>query len=115
MAPLPAVVPDQTSGSIPSAPVPATDSQGGSGAVDPAWKTITSPMVGTFYRSPGPGEPPFVAVGDSVAAGASVCIVEAMKLMNEIAMEEDGIIRKIELEDASTVEFGTILFYYETE
>ena len=70
-------------------------------------------MVGTFYTSPGPGEPPFVQVGDEVAANQTLCIVEAMKLMNEITAEEMGTVREVCLEDASPVEFGTPLFYIE--
>ena len=77
------------------------------------WHCITAPMVGTFYTSPAPGEPPFVKVGDEVTANQTLCIVEAMKLMNEIAAEEMGTIREVCLEDATPVEFGTPLFYIE--
>lgn len=74
---------------------------------------ITAPLVGTFYTSPAPGEPPFVQVGDEVAANQTLCIVEAMKLMNEITAEEMGTVREVCLEDAMPVEFGTPLFYVE--
>lgn len=77
------------------------------------WKPIVSPMVGTFYAAPAPGEPPFVEVGDEVTAGQSMCIVEAMKLMNEIPAEEMCVVREVCLEDATPVEFGTPLFYVE--
>lgn len=77
------------------------------------WKTVISPMVGTFYVAPAPGEPPFVQSGDEVAANQTLCIVEAMKLMNEISAEEMGTIREVCLEDATPVEFGTVLFYIE--
>ena len=77
------------------------------------WYAVTAPMVGTFYTSPAPGEPPFVQVGDEVAANQTLCIVEAMKLMNEIAAEEMGTVREVCLEDATPVEFGTVLFYIE--
>jgi len=77
------------------------------------WKPVIAPMVGTFYAAPAPGEPPFVKVGDDVAATQTLCIVEAMKLMNEISAEEVGIIREVCLEDATPVEFGTVLFYLE--
>ena len=73
-------------------------------------KTITSPMVGTFYRSPSPGAKPFVEVGQKVAAGDTVCIIEAMKLLNEIEAETDGVIREILVENGSPVEFGQPLF-----
>ena len=77
------------------------------------WYAVTAPMVGTFYTSPAPGEPPFVKVGDEVVANQTLCIVEAMKLMNEITAEEMGTVREVCLEDASPVEFGTVLFYIE--
>lgn len=70
-------------------------------------------MVGTFYAAPAPGEPAFVKVGDEVAANQTLCIVEAMKLMNEIGAEEMGTVREICVEDATPVEFGTPLFYIE--
>ena len=78
-----------------------------------SWHCVTAPMVGTFYSAPAPGEPPFVSVGDDVAANQTLCIVEAMKLMNEITAEEMGTIREICVEDATPVEFGTPLFYIE--
>ena len=77
------------------------------------WIAVKAPMVGTFYTSPAPGEPPFVKVGDEVAANQTLCIVEAMKLMNEITAEEMGTVREICLEDATPVEFGTVMFYIE--
>ncbi len=70
-------------------------------------------MVGTYYEAPAPGEPPFVKVGDEVAANETLCIVEAMKLMNEITADEMGTVREVCLEDASPVEYGTVLFYIE--
>ena len=77
------------------------------------WKSVIAPMVGTFYRAPSPGAEPFVNVGDSVEEGQGLCILEAMKLMNEITAEEPGIIREVALGDAEPVEYGTVLFYYE--
>ena len=77
------------------------------------WVPVTAPMVGTFYAAPAPGEPPFVAVGDEVSAKQTLCIVEAMKLMNEIEAEEMCTVREICLEDAAPVEFGTVMFYVE--
>jgi oxaloacetate decarboxylase alpha subunit len=77
------------------------------------WKPVVAPMVGTFYRSPTPGAPPYVEVGDTVAEGQPLCILEAMKLMNEITAEEPGVIREVLLADATPVEYGTVLFYYE--
>jgi oxaloacetate decarboxylase alpha subunit len=77
------------------------------------WVAVTAPMVGTFYESPAPNEPPFVQVGDEVAANQTLCIVEAMKLMNEIQAEQMGTIREICVKDADPVEFGTVMFYLE--
>lgn len=77
------------------------------------WKPVVAPMVGTFYTSPAPGEPPFVKEGDEVMAGQTLCIVEAMKLMNEITAEEMGVVREVCLGDATPVEYGTPLFYIE--
>ena len=71
---------------------------------------VKSPIVGTFYRAPGPDKPPFKKVGDSVEAGETVCIVEAMKLFNEIESEISGKIVKVLLEDASPVEYDQALF-----
>ena len=71
---------------------------------------ITSPMVGTFYRSPAPEAPPYVGVGDRVGTGTVLCIIEAMKLMNELESEVEGTIAKILVEDAEPVEFGQVLF-----
>jgi acetyl-CoA carboxylase biotin carboxyl carrier protein len=75
--------------------------------------TIKSPMIGTFYRSPGPGKPHFLEVGDEVAPGKVVCIIEAMKLFNEIESEVKGRVVKILVEDASPVEYDQPLFLVE--
>ena len=79
----------------------------------PKGKTITSPMVGAFYAAPAPGAKPFVKVGDTVSAGQVVCIVEAMKLMNEIESEVSGKITQICVEDGQSVEYGQVLMYVE--
>ncbi len=72
--------------------------------------TIKSPMVGTFYRASGPGADPFVKVGDYVEAETTVCIIEAMKVMNEIKAEVTGRITRIAVDDASPVSYGQVLF-----
>jgi oxaloacetate decarboxylase alpha subunit len=74
---------------------------------------VESPMVGTFYRAPHPGAPPFVQEGEPVGAGQTLCILEAMKLMNEVKAELDGIVRTIHVENAQPVEFGQLLFELE--
>ncbi len=88
-----------------SAPKPAAGAEEGT--------FITAPMVGTFYESPGPNEPPFVKEGDRVTADQVVCIVEAMKVMNEVKAGVDGVIRKRLIENMHAVEFGTKLFSIE--
>ncbi|NVJ51902.1 MAG: acetyl-CoA carboxylase biotin carboxyl carrier protein [Gammaproteobacteria bacterium] len=79
----------------------------------PAGEPIKSPMVGTFYRSPSPGAKPFVEVGDTVNKGDTLCIVEAMKMMNHIESEVSGTVKAILVEDAEPVEFDEVLFVIE--
>ena len=79
-------------------------------AAPPPLKEIKSPMVGTFYKSPEPGADPYVKVGTRVTPGQTVCIIEAMKIMNEIEAEIAGVVREICVEDAQPVEFGQVLF-----
>jgi acetyl-CoA carboxylase biotin carboxyl carrier protein len=74
---------------------------------------VKSPMVGTFYRSASPGAAPFVEIGDTVAQGDTLCIIEAMKLMNEIEADASGAIRSILVENGQPVEFGQPLFVIE--
>jgi acetyl-CoA carboxylase biotin carboxyl carrier protein len=73
-------------------------------------KEIRSPMVGTFYMAPEPGAEPYIKVGNRVTPGQTVCIIEAMKIMNEIEAEVAGVVREISVEDAQPVEFGQVLF-----
>jgi acetyl-CoA carboxylase biotin carboxyl carrier protein len=72
--------------------------------------TFTSPMVGTFYRKPSPDDPEFIKVGETVKKGDVLCIIEAMKVMNEIQAEESGEVVEILVEDSNSVEFGQALF-----
>ncbi|HET9512757.1 MAG TPA: acetyl-CoA carboxylase biotin carboxyl carrier protein [Gemmatimonadales bacterium] len=88
------------------APAPATPPAGPASQL----KEIKSPMVGTFYAAPEPGAEPYVRVGQRVTAGQTVCIVEAMKIMNEIEAELGGVIREVLVEDATPVEYGQVLF-----
>ncbi|WP_028525187.1 acetyl-CoA carboxylase biotin carboxyl carrier protein [Runella limosa] len=90
-----------------AAPAPAAK------ADDSKYLTIKSPMIGTFYRSGGPDKPSFVEVGDEVATGKVVCIVEAMKLFNEIESEVSGRIVKVLVENATPVEYDQPLFLVE--
>jgi acetyl-CoA carboxylase biotin carboxyl carrier protein len=76
----------------------------------PALKEIKSPMVGTFYKAPEPGAEPYVKNGARITPGQTVCIIEAMKIMNEIEAEIAGVVREILVDDAQPVEFGQVLF-----
>ena len=98
--------------SAPAAPV-ASASAAESAAPAKKGTPITSPMVGTFYKSPSPDSDPFVSVGANVKPGDVVCIVEAMKMMNEIESEVSGKIVEICVEDGQPVEFGQVLMYVE--
>jgi acetyl-CoA carboxylase biotin carboxyl carrier protein len=74
---------------------------------------VTAPIVGTFYNAPSPDAPPFARVGDRVQAGAVLCIIEAMKLMNEIEAEVSGVVREVLVRDTEPVEYGQTLFRLE--
>jgi acetyl-CoA carboxylase biotin carboxyl carrier protein len=74
---------------------------------------VKSPMVGTFYRSPEPGAEPYVKAGTRVTSGQTLCIIEAMKIMNELESEVAGVVREVLVEDAQPVEFGQVLFRVE--
>jgi len=84
-----------------------------SAPVEPAGHTLKSPMVGTFYRSPSPGAPSFIEVGQSVAKGQTLCIIEAMKLLNEIESDKAGVVKAILVENGQPVEYGQPLFVIE--
>ena len=100
--PLPAVAPVVEIADSSSDEANKTDQEEGT--------VMRSPMVGTFYRSSSPGGAPFVEVGQSVSEGETLCIVEAMKLLNEIECEKTGVIKKILVENGQPVEFGQPLF-----
>ena len=79
-------------------------------AEDPSIYEVKSPLVGTFYRSPGPDAPAFVEVGSKIAKDKALCIIEAMKVMNDIRSAEDGVVEEILAENGDPVEFGQVLF-----
>jgi acetyl-CoA carboxylase biotin carboxyl carrier protein len=87
----------------PPAPAPAE-------AARNTWLEIKSPMVGTFYARPEPGADPYVRVGSRISVGQTLCIIEAMKIMNPLDAEISGVIREIAVEDGQPVEFGQVLF-----
>ena len=108
----PSVAP--VTGNPPSAPVAPgardSEAQEAESDSDTGLAEVTSPMVGTFYRAPAPDAPPYVETGDRVERGQTVCILEAMKLMNELEAEVSGTVREICVENAEPVEFGQVLF-----
>ena len=99
--PAPAVAPAPVATTTPAAPAPQENTAG---------KTIDAPMVGVFYQAPSPDAEPFVKVGQSVKKGDTVCIIEAMKLMNEIQAEQDGVITEVLAKNGDIIEFGQPLF-----
>ncbi|CAN5272240.1 acetyl-CoA carboxylase biotin carboxyl carrier protein [soil metagenome] len=95
-----------------AAPSPAPDSESGTEEA-PTGHTIRSPMVGTLYLAPSPGAKPFVEVGSEVQAGETLCVIEAMKMMNQIESDTDGRVRAILAENGDPVEFDQPLFVIE--
>lgn len=104
---IPPVINTPSPAPVPTAPAPAPESS------TPTGTEVTSPMVGTFYRAPSPGADPFVEVGQDVKKGDTLCIIEAMKLLNEIEAETSGKIKAILVENGQPVEFGQALFIIE--
>lgn len=107
-APAPVVAP-----AAPAAPATAPAAAPSAPAAPDAAKLMKSPMVGTFYRSASPTAAPFVEEGASVKEGDTLCIIEAMKMMNQIQADRSGVIKKILVENGSTVEFDQPLFEFE--
>ena len=104
-APLPAAA-----GADSAAPPASGAAPAGPGEGRAQWLEIKSPMVGTFYARPEPGADPYVRVGSRISVGQTLCIIEAMKIMNPLDAEIAGTIREIGVEDAQPVEFGQVLF-----
>ncbi len=95
----------------PAAPAPAA--QAAAALPEPTGHQLKSPMVGTFYRQPSPGAPPFVEIGQAVTKGQTLCIIEAMKLLNEIESDATGTVKAILVENGQPVEYGQPLFTIE--
>jgi acetyl-CoA carboxylase biotin carboxyl carrier protein len=113
--PMPTLVPAVPMGRLsPSGGIPVVpDADVAAPAPEPPKSTaldVKSPMVGTFYKSPEPGSKAYVSVGDRVAKGQILCIIEAMKIMNEIESEYSGVVREVLADDAQPVEYGQVLF-----
>ena len=111
-APAPAAPPAGGTSAGESAAAPAAE---GGASADTGRKLVdvVSPMVGTFYRAPAPEAPSYVEIGSQVHKGQTLCILEAMKLMNELECEVDGVVREILVENADPVEYGQVLFRVE--
>ncbi len=92
------------------AALPSAGTEAAPAAAPSTLKEIKSPMVGTFYAQPEPGAEPYVRVGTRVSSGQTVCIIEAMKIMNEIEAEVTGVVREVCVDDASPVEYGQVLY-----
>jgi len=107
-----AVVPSAPS-TLPAAELPKAVAPVATQAPEPQGHVIVSPFVGTFYRAPGPEQPPFIELGSNVRKGQALCIVEAMKLMNEIEADISGKVVAILVDNAQPVEFGQALFRLE--
>ena len=103
-APAPVAAPAAAAAASPS-PVPAVSPE-----PEEEGYLVTAPMVGTFYSAPSPGSPPFVQVGDRVSEGDTLCIVEAMKMMNQIEADVSGVVKSIRVQAGEPVEYGQILF-----
>jgi acetyl-CoA carboxylase biotin carboxyl carrier protein len=82
----------------------------GEAPAEPEGHLVKSPMVGTFYRSSAPGSKPFVEIGQNITAGETLCIIEAMKLLNEIEADQSGVVKKVLVENGQPVEYGQPLF-----
>lgn len=102
-------VPTAAPAAVPTESLPDTEKEP-PGDDLPAGHQVVSPMVGTFYSAPSPGAKPFVNVGDQVAEGDTLCIVEAMKMLNRIEADKGGVVRAILVENATPVEYGQALF-----
>ncbi len=113
-APAPIVRHLATEGAVTAVNVPQGAPAAGETAKEVSGVPIRSPIVGTFYRSASPEAPPYVEVGDRVRRGQILCIVEAMKLLNEIESEVDGVVAEVLIENAQPVEYGEVLFRIET-
>lgn len=88
---------------------------GSTASIDPSWTVVIAPNLGTFYRSPKPGSPAFVEVGQKIAAGTEVCLIEVMKLFTSVRAQIAGTVRHIAAEDAQLVEGGQPLIYIEAD
>jgi acetyl-CoA carboxylase biotin carboxyl carrier protein len=115
MAPMMAAAPAKASAPAAPAAVPAAAAASPAPAAAPATNLtdVKSPMVGTFYRAPAPEAPAYVEIGTVVKKGQTLCILEAMKLMNEMECEVDGVVREILVENSDPVEYGQVLFRIE--
>ncbi len=113
-APMMAQMPQPSAApAAPVAPVAAAPAVVAAAPAEPAGHTVKSPMVGTFYRSSAPGAKPFVDVGSTVAVGDTLCIIEAMKLMNEIESDKAGVVKAVLVEAGEAVEYGQPMFIIE--
>ena len=112
-APMMAQMPQQSAAPAPAAAPLAAVPVAAAAPAEPVGHTVKSPMVGTFYRSSAPGAKPFAEVGSTVAVGDTLCIIEAMKLMNEIESDKAGVVKAVLVEAGEAVEYGQPMFIIE--
>jgi len=112
----PAAAPPPSAPAVSRATTPAYSEELTEEGAEPAheWAEVKSPMVGTFYAQPEPGADPYVTVGSRISVGQTLCIIEAMKIMNPLDAEISGVVKEIMVQDAQPVEFGQVLFRVDT-
>lgn len=106
----PMAAPAPAAPQVPAAPAPAAEQAGTPAAPAASGDTVKSPIVGTYYKAPSPDSDPFIKIGDKVSKGQTLCIIEAMKIMNEIEAEFSGTVKEFLVEDGTPVEFDQPLF-----
>ena len=109
-APVPVAVAAEPARVTPTGGIPVVPEPAPAAAAAPKYLELKSPMVGTFYSAPEPGAKPYVSIGDRIKKGQVLCIIEAMKIMNEIESEFDGVVREILADNSHPVEYGQVLF-----
>lgn len=111
---VPAPLPPQDSSATPNDSGPSTPQASTTASAMEDGEVVKAPIIGTFYRSPAPGKPPFVEEGAAVEAGQTLCIIEAMKMMNQIEAPVSGVLKKFMVEDADPVEYGQAIAVIKT-
>ena len=109
----PATAPPAASAARAAEAAPKGEAQADKGDIPDTWVAVKAPTLGTFYRSPKPGAPPFVAIGQAVSTNTEICLLEVMKLFTTVTAGVAGVVRKVCVTDSTMVEFDQVLFYIE--